>query len=64
VPSEVVSTITQARTAAKAGTLEGELETRFWNAYGLLSSSIEPAESARQIYKLVFYSIPSPIRRG
>jgi hypothetical protein len=57
VPSEVVSTITQARTAAKAGTLEGELETRFWNAYGLLSSSIEPAESARQIYKLVFYCV-------
>src|SRR5882762_4171939 len=37
VPSDVVSTITQARAAAKAGTLEGELETKFWNAYGLRS---------------------------
>ena len=46
VPSDVVSTITPARAATKAGTLEGTLETKFWNAYGLLSSSIEPAERA------------------
>jgi len=57
VPSDVVSTITQARAAAKAGTLEGELETKFWNAYGLLSSSIEPAERARRTYKITFYGV-------
>jgi hypothetical protein len=57
VPSDVVSTITQARAAAHAGTLEGVLETRFWKAYGLLSSSIEPAERARRTYKLTFYGV-------
>lgn len=57
VPSDVVSTITQARAAAKAGALEGVLETKFWNAYGLLSSSIEPAERARRTYKITFYGV-------
>jgi hypothetical protein len=57
VPSDIVSTITQARTGAHAGTLEGELETTFWNAYGLLSSSIEPAERARRTYKITFYGV-------
>jgi hypothetical protein len=59
VPSEVVSTITNARTAVKNGELDGELETKFWNAYGLLNSSIEPAESARRIYRAVFYCVLS-----
>ena len=57
VPSDVVSTITPARAATKAGTLEGTLETKFWNAYGLLNSSIEPAERARRTYKLTFYGV-------
>jgi hypothetical protein len=59
VPSEVVSTITNARAAVKNGELDGELETKFWNAYGLLNSSIEPAESARRIYRAVFYCVLS-----
>ena len=57
VPSDLVSTITQARAAAHAGTLAGALETKFWNAYGLLSSSIEPAERARRTYKITFYGV-------
>jgi len=55
VPSDVVSTITQARAAAKAGTLEGELETKFWNAYGLLSSSIEALWYSPE-YKIIVLS--------
>jgi hypothetical protein len=55
VPPDVVTIVTQARGYIKAGELPPELEQRFWNAYGLLSSSIQPAETARQFYKRVFY---------
>src|SRR4029434_7228360 len=64
VPSDVVSTLTQARAAAHAGTLEGALETKFWNAYGLLSSSIEPAERARRTYKITFYGVLAALLVG
>jgi|RhiMetdeSRZDD1v2_1073273.scaffolds.fasta_scaffold114644_2 hypothetical protein len=64
VPSDVVSTITQARTAARGGTLDGEIETKFWNAYGLLSSSIKPAERARRIYKKTFYCVLGALLLG
>jgi hypothetical protein len=59
VPAEVVGTIIQARSAIKEGLLVAKLETQFWNAYGLLSSSIEPAESARQAYRRIFYGVLS-----
>jgi len=64
VPSDVVSTLTQARAAAHAGMLEGALETKFWNAYGLLSSSIEPAERARRTYKITFYGVLAALLLG
>src|SRR3569832_2493072 len=55
VPPEVVSVVTEARHYIGAAELPPALEPQFWNAYGLLSSSIQPAESARQAYKKVFY---------
>jgi len=55
IPAEVVSVVIQARRADNVASISPELETRFWNAYGLLSSSIEPAERARSTYKRVFY---------
>jgi hypothetical protein len=56
VPADVVSVITTARKAA-AAELPPDLEARFWNAYGLLSSSIKPAEHARRFYRGVFYCV-------
>jgi hypothetical protein len=32
-----------------------DLETRFWNAYGILRNTIEPATRARRLYRCVFY---------
>src|SRR5262249_47217908 len=58
------STITQARSAARGGTLEGAIETKFWNAYGLLSSSIKPAERARRLYKKTFYCVLGTLLLG
>ncbi|MDO8876296.1 MAG: hypothetical protein Q8M24_14975 [Pseudolabrys sp.] len=55
IPPDVVTILTQARRHIGAGELPAELEQRFWNAYGLLSSSIQPAEQARQSYKRIFY---------
>ena len=55
IPADVVDVITQAR---KAGAqLPDGLEARFWNAYGLLSSSIRPAAKARNLYRNIFYVV-------
>ncbi|HEX6142361.1 MAG TPA: hypothetical protein VFZ01_06565 [Geminicoccaceae bacterium] len=43
------------RTYEAGGTPDAELETRFWNAYGLLRSAIEPTHRARRMYRWVFY---------
>ena len=56
VPADVVNVITAARKAANAQ-LPEDLEARFWNAYGLLSSSIRPAERARTLYRTIFYVV-------
>jgi hypothetical protein len=56
VPADVVNVITTARKADTAE-LPADLEARFWNAYGLLSSSIKPAERARTLYRWVFYVV-------
>jgi hypothetical protein len=56
VPADVVAVITAARNAS-AAQLPSDLEARFWNAYGLLSSSIKPAEQARRFYRWVFYVV-------
>ena len=46
IPAEVVDVITQARRAGAQ--LPDDLEARFWNAYGLLSSSIQPHRRSRR----------------
>jgi hypothetical protein len=55
IPADVVDVITQARRAG--GQLPEGLEARFWNAYGLLSSSIQPAAKARNLYRNIFYGV-------
>jgi hypothetical protein len=56
VPSDVVAAVTDAHhsIARTGGFTDAELETRFWNAYGLLSS-IRPVEEDRARYKRLFY---------
>jgi hypothetical protein len=55
VPSDVVAAITDAQHSVSAGGFtDPEVETRFWNAYGLLSG-ITPVEDARRRYKRQFY---------
>jgi hypothetical protein len=55
IPADVVDVITQARKAG--GQLSNGLEAKFWNAYGLLSSSIRPAAKARNLYRNIFYIV-------
>jgi len=55
VPPEVVKVITEARKVK--GQFPDELEAKFWNAYGLLSSSIRPAAQARNLYRNIFYIV-------
>lgn len=56
IPTEIVTVITSARSSAGSD-LTPELETKFWNAYGLLSSSIQPAAKARTSYRNIFYVV-------
>ena len=58
VPNDVVAAVTDAHhsIAGTGGFADAELETRFWNAYGLLSS-IRPVEEARARYKRQFYGL-------
>ena len=58
VPNDVVVAITDAHHSVTdtGGFADAELETRFWNAYGLLSS-IRPVEVARRRYKVQFYAL-------
>ncbi|MEA2990545.1 MAG: hypothetical protein QOG83_3256 [Alphaproteobacteria bacterium] len=68
IPSNIVDVIVKARTAAEARKsqdsythssplLAADLEVDFWNAYGLLNSSIRPAEGARRRYRQIFYVV-------
>jgi hypothetical protein len=56
VPADVVAVITEAR-KGNARDFSSDFEAKFWNAYGLLSSSIRPAERARRFYRNVFYVV-------
>src|SRR4051794_41936868 len=58
VPSDVVAAVTDAHhsIARTGGFTDAELETRFWNAYGLLSS-IRAGEGGRGRDKRVFYLV-------
>src|SRR4051812_28652794 len=54
VPADIVSVITEARRMDSLNWTV-DFEAKFWNAYGLLSSCIGPAERARMLYRTVFY---------
>jgi hypothetical protein len=56
IPREVVTAVLETDRACGGGaTLDLELEARFWDAYGLLRRTIEPATRARRFYRVVFY---------
>ena len=56
IPQDVVTVMVEVRRTYEAGgTPDADLETRFWNAYGLLRSAIEPTHRARRMYRWVFY---------
>lgn len=57
IPNDVLAAVIEAdRTCEANGTLPLDLETRFWNAYGILRSTIEPATRARRLYRCAFYA--------
>jgi hypothetical protein len=56
VPPDIITVITAARKANSAELPDG-LEAEFWNTYGLLNSSIHPAQRARRFYRNVFYVV-------
>jgi hypothetical protein len=72
IPQEVVDVIVKAREAALARApdarhgsfLNSELEVQFWSAYGLLNSSIRPAEKARKRYRRIFYVVLAVLLAG
>jgi hypothetical protein len=55
IPREVVTAVIETERACDGGTPALELEARFWDAYGLLRRTIEPATRARRFYRIVFY---------
>ena len=57
IPDHVLAPVIEADRLceAKAG-IDLELETRFWKAYGVLRSTIEPTTRARRLYRCVFYT--------
>jgi hypothetical protein len=57
IPEDVLRVVVQAdRTCAEQGQIDIDLETNFWNAYGILRRTIQPATRARKYYRAVFYS--------
>lgn len=57
IPPDVLSVVVRAdRTCAEQGHIDFKLETDFWNAYGILRRTIQPATRARRYYRAVFYS--------
>lgn len=63
IPPDIVDVITQAG-RINGATLPDDLEARFWNAYGLLSSSVEPAQRARTFYRNIFYVVLAVLLLG
>ena len=56
-PRQVLAPVIEADRLCSAGqAIPLDLETRFWNAYGILRSTIEPATRARRLYRCVFYA--------
>lgn len=56
IPDHVLAPVIEADRRFGASEDVGlELETRFWKAYGVLRSTIEPTTRARRLYRFVFY---------
>ncbi len=57
IPEPVLAPVIEVDRLCSAGqAIPLDLETRFWNAYGILRSTIEPATRARLLYRCVFYA--------
>jgi hypothetical protein len=56
IPDQVLAPVIEAdRLCGGREDIGLELETRFWKAYGVLRSTIEPTTRARRLYRSVFY---------
>lgn len=57
IPDHVLAPVIEAdRLCATGHDIDLALETRFWKAYGILRSTIEPTTRARRLYRCVFYT--------
>lgn len=57
IPDHVLAPVIEAdRLCATGCDIDLALETRFWKAYGILRSTIEPTTRARRLYRCVFYT--------
>jgi hypothetical protein len=56
IPTDILTDVIETERACEAKSLiDLDLETRFWNAYGVLRRTIEPATKARRFYRIWFY---------
>ena len=56
IPDHVLAPVIEAdRLCGTGSDIDLALETRFWKAYGILRSTIEPTTRARRLYRCVFY---------
>jgi hypothetical protein len=53
IPTDILTDVIETERACEAKSLiDLDLETRFWNAYGVLRRTIEPATKARRFYRI------------
>jgi hypothetical protein len=56
IPTRILADVIETERACEANSvIDLDLETRFWDAYGVLRRTIEPATEARRFYRRVFY---------
>jgi hypothetical protein len=56
IPTRLLADVIETERACEANSvIDLALETRFWDAYGILRRTIEPATAARRFYRRVFY---------
>jgi hypothetical protein len=57
IPTDILADVIETERACEAHSMiDLDLETRFWDAYGILRRTIEPATKARRFYRIWFYS--------
>jgi hypothetical protein len=62
IPTDILADVIETERACEAhSVIDLDLETRFWDAYGILRRTIEPATKARRFYRIWFYSALAPM---